>query len=172
MHTGAWDESVDLHGQRVAVIGSAASAVQSIPEIAKAAGHLTVFQRSANWVLPKEDVEHTPEQLRQFSSDPACCRSTTTGSWPSSARALPFSNPTINGAAEWVAAVAIEAVEDPRCGRKLTPTTPWGCMRPLFSNDYYPTFNRPNVELVTDADRSHHPDRHRHRRRHGARAST
>ena len=42
-------------------------------------------------------------------------------------------------------------VTDPEVRRKLTPDTPWGCLRPLFSNDYYPTFNRPNVELVTDA---------------------
>ena len=152
MHTGAWDESVDLTGKRVAVIGSAASGVQSIPEIAKAAGQLTVFQRSANWVLPKEDVEHTPEQLDQFHTDPDVLQEYHNGIMAFVGPSTPFSNPTINGAAEWVAAVAIEEVEDPGGAQaKLTPTTPWGCMRPLFSNHYYPTFNRPNVELVTDA---------------------
>ena len=64
---------------------------------------------------------------------------------------VPFSNPEINAAAEWVAACAIEQVEDPETRRKLTPDTPWGCLRPLFSNHYYPTFNRPNVELTTEA---------------------
>jgi cation diffusion facilitator CzcD-associated flavoprotein CzcO len=150
MHTGAWDQSLDLTGKRVAVIGSAASAVQSIPEIAKAAGQLHVFQRSANWVLPKEDVEHTPEQLEGF-TDRETLEAYRDGIMAFVGPSTPFSNPEINGAAEWIAAVAIEAVEDPETRAKLTPTTPWGCMRPLFSNDYYPTFNRPNVELVTDA---------------------
>jgi len=149
MHTGAWDESVDLAGKRVAVIGSAASAVQSIPEIAKVAGQLHVFQRSANWVLPKEDVEHTAEQLEEF-LDPEALMAYREGIMAFVGPSTPFSNPEINGAAEWIAACAIEVVEDPETRRKLTPDTPWGCMRPLFSNDYYPTFNRSNVELVTD----------------------
>jgi cyclohexanone monooxygenase len=151
MHTGAWDESVDLTGLRVAVVGSAASGVQSIPEIAKAAGQLYVFQRSANWVLPKEDVEHTPEQLDQFHADPTALLDYHNGIMAFVGPSVPFSNPEINGAAEWIAAVAIAQVENPEVRAQLTPTTPWGCMRPLFSNHYYPTFNRPNVELVTDA---------------------
>jgi cyclohexanone monooxygenase len=149
VHTGAWDESVELTGKRVAVIGSAASAVQSIPEIAKAAEQLHVFQRSANWVLPKEDVEHTTEQLERF-GDPAALQEYHDGIMYFLRPSVPFSNPEMNAIAEWVAACAIEVVEDPEVRRKLTPTTPWGCMRPLFSNDYYATFNRPNVELVTD----------------------
>ncbi len=151
MHTGAWDDSVDLAGKRVAVIGSAASGVQSIPEIAKVAEQLHVFQRSPNWVLPKEDVEHTPEQLDEFRNDPAALQAYHDGIMSFIGPSVPFSNPEINGAAEWIAACAIEVVEDPEVRRKLTPTTPWGCLRPLFSNHYYPTFNRPNVELVTDA---------------------
>ena len=151
MHTGAWDESVDLAGKRVAVIGSAASAVQSVPEIAKVAGRLHVFQRSPNWVLPKEDVEHTPEQLEEFQRDPEALQAYHDGIMSFIGPSVPFSNPDINGAAEWIAACAIEVVTDPEVRRKLTPDTPWGCLRPLFSNDYYPTFNRPNVELVTDA---------------------
>jgi cation diffusion facilitator CzcD-associated flavoprotein CzcO len=149
MHTGAWDESVALEGKRVAVIGSAASAVQSVPEIAKVAGQLHVFQRSANWVLPKEDVEHTDDQLEQF-LDPEGLQAYHDGIMTFLGPSAPFSNPEMNAIAEWVAACAIEVVEDEEVRRKLTPTTPWGCLRPLFSNDYYPTFNRPNVELVTD----------------------
>ncbi len=149
VHTGAWDESLDLTGKRVAVIGSAASAVQSVPEIAKVAGQLHVFQRSANWVLPKDDKEHTSEQLEQF-LDPAELQAYHDGIMAFVGPSIPFSNPEMNAIAEWVAACAIEVVDDPEVREKLTPTTPWGCMRPLFSNDYYPTFNRPNVELVTD----------------------
>jgi cyclohexanone monooxygenase len=151
MHTGRWDETVDLGGRRVAVIGSAASAVQSIPEIAKVAGHLTVFQRSANWVLPKQDVEHTVEQLEAFASDPDALLEHHNGIMSYVGPSIPFTNPEMNGIAEWVAACAIEQVEDLEVRKKLTPNTPWGCLRPLFSNDYYPTFNRSNVSLTTDA---------------------
>lgn len=150
MHTGAWDESVDLTGKRVAVVGSAASAVQSIPEIAKVVDQLHVFQRSANWVLPKEDVEHSDDQLSQF-LNPEELQAYHDGIMSFLLPSAPFSNPEINAIAEWVAACAIEVVEDPEVRKKLTPDTPWGCMRPLFSNHYYPTFNRSNVELVTDA---------------------
>lgn len=151
MHTGRWDDSVDLTGKRVGVIGSAASAVQSIPEIAKVAGHLSVFQRSPNWVLPKQDVEHTVEQLEAFSSDPQALLDYHNGIMAFLGPSIPFTNPEMNAIAEWVAACAIEEVEDPEVRKKLTPSTPWGCLRPLFSNDYYPTFNRPDVTLVTDA---------------------
>jgi cation diffusion facilitator CzcD-associated flavoprotein CzcO len=151
MHTGRWDGSVDLAGKRVAVIGSAASAVQSVPEIAKVAGHLRVFQRSPNWVLPKQDVAHTPEQLDAFATDPQALLDHHNGIMAFVGPSIPFTNPEMNGIAEWVAACAIEVVEDPEVRRKLTPSTPWGCLRPLFSNDYYPTFNRENVTLVTDA---------------------
>jgi cation diffusion facilitator CzcD-associated flavoprotein CzcO len=150
MHTGAWDQSVDLTGLRVAVIGSAASAVQSIPEIAKMAGQLHVFQRSANWVLPKEDHEHPSEQLELFRNDPSALQAhrdmimNFIGSNP------PFGNPDILAGAEFAGVDAIAVVEDPAVRAKLRPSTPWGCMRPLFSNDYYPAFNRSNVELVTD----------------------
>lgn len=150
MHTGAWDESLDLTGLRVAVIGSAASGVQSVPEIAKVAGQLHVFQRSANWVLPKEDYEHPAEQLELFRTDPAALKAhrdmimTFIGSNP------PFGNPGILAGAEFAGVDAIAVVEDPEVRAKLRPSTPWGCLRPLFSNNYYPTFNRPNVELVSD----------------------
>ena len=62
-HSARWDHSVPLEGKRVGVIGSAASAVQLIPEVAKVAGHLTVFQRTPNWLLPRMDREITEEEM-------------------------------------------------------------------------------------------------------------
>ncbi|CAM8628276.1 TrkA Predicted flavoprotein involved in K+ transport [Acidimicrobiia bacterium] len=150
MHTGAWRGDVELEGKRIAVIGSAASGVQSIPELAKVASQLSVFQRSANWVLPKEDYEHPPEQIELFRSDPEALQAHRDGIMTFIGSNPPFSNPDILAMAEYVAAEAISVVDDPELRVKLTPTTPWGCMRPLFSNVYYPTFNRPNVELITD----------------------
>ena len=93
MHTSACDDAVDLTGKRVAVIGSAASAVQSIPEIAKVAGHLTVFQRSANWVLPRQDVPHTDEQLESFATDPQVLLDHQDGIMAFVGPSQPFTNP-------------------------------------------------------------------------------
>src|SRR5262249_43185147 len=69
MHTAKWNDDHDLTGERVAVIGSAASAVQLLPELAKRAGQVHLYQRSANWVLPKEDTPFTDEQLERFRND-------------------------------------------------------------------------------------------------------
>ena len=150
VHTGAWPEDLDLTGKRVGVVGSAASAVQSIPVIAQVAGQLTVFQRSPNWVLPKEDYAHTEEQLEAFRTDRAALLEHYEGIRSTIAPSIPFTNPESIKMAEFVAACALEVVEDPEVRAKLTPTTPWGCTRPLFSNDYYATYNRDNVTLVTD----------------------
>ena len=71
VHTAEWPADLDLAGRRVAVVGSAASAVQLVPEVARVATQLHLFQRSANWVLPKADTPYTPEQLAEFAADPA-----------------------------------------------------------------------------------------------------
>ena len=149
IHTGEWPHDLDLTGKRVAVIGSAASAVQSIPEIAKLASQLYSYQRSPQWVLPKEEFPHPPELIEQFRTDPAALQAHRDAIMTYIGTNAPFSNPEILAGAEWAGAVAISVVDDPATRAGLTPSIPWGCFRPLFSNDYYPAFNRPNVELVT-----------------------
>lgn len=149
-HTARWDDEHPLDGQRVAVIGSAASAVQLIPEVAKVAQRLHVFQRSPNWVLPKEDVPWTSEQLAAFRADPGLVARSRDEIFTQLDGVITFSSPQGLALATEAGRRAIAAVEDPDVRRKLTPTTPYGCQRPLMSNDYYPTFNRPNVELVTE----------------------
>ena len=150
IHTGDWPKDLDLSGQRVALIGGAASAVQSLPEIAKVASHLFSFQRSPQWVLPKEEFPHPPELIEQFRNDPSALQAHRDAIMTYIGTNAPFSNPDILAGAEWAGAVAISVVEDPVTRAGLTPTVPWGCFRPLFSNDYYPAFNRSNVELVTE----------------------
>jgi cation diffusion facilitator CzcD-associated flavoprotein CzcO len=149
VHTGAWPHDLDISDKRVAVIGSAASAVQSIPEIAKLASHLTSFQRSPQWVLPKEEFPIAKEQIEEFTQNPEALQGYRDAIMNYIGPNAPFSNKDILGGAEWAGAVAISVVEDSETREGLTPHVPWGCFRPLFSNDYYPAFNRPNVELVT-----------------------
>ena len=147
-HSSRWDASRDLGGLRVGVIGSAASAVQLVPEIAKQADRVHLFQRTPNWVAPKEDEPYSEERLARFRSDPEAA--------PALRRKIfeglggPGVFDRIRPDMEKACLANLEQVRDPELRARLTPDHPWGCKRPLFSNDYYPAFNRPNLELVTD----------------------
>ena len=149
-HSARWDWDHDLTGERVAVIGSAASAVQFVPEIAKQAGQVHLFQRTANWVLPKEDTPYTAEQIESFRRDSSLIMQMREEVYARVDGSLTFSNPEAVAAAEAFGRAAIDTVEDPVVRAKLVPTHPFGCKRPLISNDFYAAFNRPNLELVTD----------------------
>jgi cation diffusion facilitator CzcD-associated flavoprotein CzcO len=149
-HSARWDDAHDLTGRRVAVIGSAASAVQLVPEIAPRVAQLHVFQRSAQWVLPKDDDPYTDEQIARHVAEPELVAAARREIWDRVEATITFSNPRMLQAATDAGLKAIAAVRDPATRRKLTPTVPYGSHRPLIANGWYPTFNRPNVELVTD----------------------
>ena len=150
IHTARWDWDHDLSGERVGVIGSAASAVQLVPELAKVAGQVHLFQRTPNWVLPKEDTPFTDDELDDFRADPALAEARRQEIYDNFEVGSTFKNPAVLADRERVGLAAIEVVEDEELRAKLRPDHPFGCKRPLFSNDYYAAFNRPNVELVTD----------------------
>jgi len=147
-HSARWKQDHDLRGETVGVIGSAASAVQLVPEVAKVAAQVHLFQRTANWVGPKQDTPYTERQLARFRSDPASAAALRQTIFDSFGGPQLFERVRPEMEAACLAALAV--VEDPVVREKLTPDHPWGCKRPLFSNDYYPAFNRPNLELVTD----------------------
>jgi len=149
-HTARWDWTHDLTGERVAVIGAAASAIQLVPEVAKTVGQLYLFQRSANWVTPKDDRPYTEEQLARFRSDPAAVQAFRDEIFGTTDPYITFQDEALLEMARQACLRAMEVVEDPEVRAKLLPDTPYACHRPLMSNYYYPTFNRPNVELVTD----------------------
>lgn len=149
-HSARWDPDYDLTGKRVAVIGSAASAVQFIPEIAARTGQLHVFQRTANWVAPKDDAPYTPEQIAHFRNDPHAIHEARQRVYREIEDFMLFDNAKLQGDLTALALKNIGVVKDPVLREKLTPTYPFGCKRPLFSNLYYPVFNLPHVELVTD----------------------
>ncbi|MCA9502497.1 MAG: NAD(P)/FAD-dependent oxidoreductase [Spirochaetaceae bacterium] len=148
-HSARWNEGHDLAGERVAVIGSAASAVQLVPVIAREVAHLDVYQRTANWVGPKQDEPYDATRLEGFRRDPGAIRAVRDEIY-AGVNALVSYDPAALAVAERAARAAIEVVRDPATRRALTPTHPFGCKRPLISNDWYPTFNRSNVELVTE----------------------
>jgi cation diffusion facilitator CzcD-associated flavoprotein CzcO len=149
-HSARWNWEHDLRGERVAVIGSAASAVQFVPEIVKTAGQVHLFQRTANWVMPKADTPYTDDELDAFRADASKLLDFRREVEDNMNKGMTFSNIEKNEMAAAACLKALEVVRDPEVRRKLRPEHPYGCKRPLFSNLYFAAFNEPNLELVTD----------------------
>lgn len=150
-HSAQWDNSIDLTGKRVAVVGTGASAVQFIPIIAATAGHLDVYQRSAHWVLPKADRLIGPREKRTLNAFPALrAIYRNVAYWSHEIPVLGFKNPRLLKLLELAAQRTLKKqVSDPELRTKLTPDYMIGCKRILLSNDYYPALERGNVTLVT-----------------------
>ncbi|MDY6994989.1 MAG: NAD(P)/FAD-dependent oxidoreductase [Actinomycetota bacterium] len=155
VHTARWDHDLDLAGKRVAIIGTGASAVQVIPEIAPLVKQLTVFQRTPIWCFPKLDVP-MPGPARWLMRLPLGrglqrLLSQTYVEFTFTLAAQYF---TVNPLAKRMDAVGRaylrRQVHDPQIRDKLTPRYAVGCKRPGFHNTYLSTFNRDNVELVTE----------------------
>jgi cation diffusion facilitator CzcD-associated flavoprotein CzcO len=155
-HTAQWRSDVDLTGKRVAVVGTGASAIQVVPEIAKVAGRLTVFQRSPPWIMPKADRTMQSWEKRLFSALPGTQEALRRWIYLMlEVRALNFVKARPRGGiAERMARRHIAAqIADPALRAKVTPDYVVGCKRVLLSNDYYPALTQPNVSLVTEAVR-------------------
>ena len=149
-HSAAWDHDHDLSGERVAVIGSAASAVQFIPEIASDLARLHVYQRTPNWVLPKQNEPYSEEQKAAFHAQPELLEEGRQNLFNVVEQSLTYLEPGFFEAAEEMGREALLVVQDPDVRAKLTPDHPFGAKRPLASNTYLQTFNADHVELVTD----------------------
>jgi cation diffusion facilitator CzcD-associated flavoprotein CzcO len=150
-HSARWDWSQELAGKAIGVIGSAASAVQIVPEIVKVASQVHLFQRTANWVLPKEDEPYTPEQLDAFRRDPGLLDAQREEMFETVDKGMTFKNVTQLQEVAEAGDFVLSLVEDPEVREKLRPQHPYGCKRPLLSNFFYPAFNLPNLELVTES---------------------
>lgn len=139
LHSARWRAGVDLTGRRVAVIGTGASAIQIVPELAKTAEKLVVFQRTPPYVVPKA---HTTLQTQDASAD----RARIFAEFEDAARRRGDMEATRADQERFLQYLAAQ-VPDPDLRRKLTPPFPLGCKRTLFSNDWYPALQRPNVHV-------------------------
>ncbi len=164
-HSAQWRHDVDLDGKRVAVVGTGASAVQFVPGIVDRVGSMTVFQRSAPYVLPKPDQEYKAHHHRLFERVPAALRA--------ERRAVFWLTERFNGALAgdspatrplmavirgvWRAHLRA-TVKNPALRRALVPDYPLGCKRVLFSNEWYPALAREHVEVVPEAVTGLEPD--------------
>jgi cation diffusion facilitator CzcD-associated flavoprotein CzcO len=152
-HSAAWDHGVELAGKSVALVGSAASAVQILPELAKVCGHVDVYQRTPNWLVPRGNGHYPAWRKALFKHVPIYRQALRlylylygeflydafrTGSW----RNTLLKNAALKH--------LHTQVPDPALRAKLTPSYELGCKRVLFSDDFFPCFARPNVSLVTD----------------------
>jgi cation diffusion facilitator CzcD-associated flavoprotein CzcO len=152
-HSARWDHEYPLEGRSVAVIGTGASAIQFIPEIAERVGRLYVFQRTGNWFLPRRNrpypnlfkalVRYVPglQAFRRvfvyFYAELLTMMIRHPRSWGLIGRL----NSTL---------FMRRQLTDPEVRRKAWPDYTFGCKRILFSSEYLPTLQRPNVELVTE----------------------
>ncbi|MCF6522286.1 NAD(P)/FAD-dependent oxidoreductase [Streptomyces sp. JJ36] len=150
-HSAQWDHDYDLRGKRVAMVGTGASAIQIVPAIQPEVGRLTVFQRTAPWVMPRVDRRITGLERRLHARLPATGLLRRQLLW--GVRELQVSaftkRPDQLGLVQKLASAHMKrAVKDPVLREQLTPDYRIGCKRILLSNDYYPALARPNVDLV------------------------
>jgi cation diffusion facilitator CzcD-associated flavoprotein CzcO len=174
-HSARWRHDVPLEGARVAVVGTGASAIQFVPAIVDRVASLTVFQRSAPYVVPKPDTEYRPFHHRLLDRHPVVMRGERGATFHltellnralggDSAIAAPF---MATMRRVWKAQLRLQ-VKDAALRARLEPDYPIGCKRILFSNDWYPALARDHVEVVTDAVTAVEPggvvsaDGHRH----------
>jgi cation diffusion facilitator CzcD-associated flavoprotein CzcO len=153
-HSAQWDHEYPLAGKRVAVVGTGASAVQFVPEIAPQVAELTVFQRTGNWFLPRKNLPYPSAVKSAVKRIPGLqafrrqfmfqyCEALT----------LAIRHPRTVGRLLRLRSVAFmrSQLKDPEIRRRVWPDYTFGCKRILFSSYFLPALQRPNVELVTDA---------------------
>ncbi len=152
-HSAQWDHDYDFAGKRVAVIGTGASAIQLVPEMAALAAQVDVYQRTAPWIMTRGDRVYSPARRRAFRRVPGYLKAT---------RGLTYAGRDLNSIAFVYAPVILKLVSrqvsrhlakqiaDPRLRERLTPDFVMGCKRILLSDDYYPAIARETVDLVTE----------------------
>ena len=156
IHTTDWDDTFDPAGRAIAVIGTGATAVQLIPELARTAGKLTVYQRTPIWVVPKIDLPIARPVRKLFARVPATQRAVRaiTDAIYEFFNTVVLHNRTLHrltiAAGDLSKMHRFASIRDRKLREKLTPDYDFGCKRPTLSNVYYRTFTKPNVALQAD----------------------
>jgi cyclohexanone monooxygenase len=151
-HGTRWNHDVNLSGKRVAVVGSAANAIQVVPEVAKLADHLYVLQRSANWVMPRGKKTYSATTQRLFRTFPGTMkllRRMQMLMMGQVLHAVTLGHSRMGQFENMVRKYIKKSINDSSLHEALTPDTRYGCKRGLVSDDFYPAFNRDNVELLS-----------------------
>ncbi len=153
-HSAQWDHDHDLTGRRVAVIGTGASAIQFVPPVAEQAGELTVFQRTAPYMLPRRNPVYSGPVRAAIRRVPGLQRLRRAFMWgvmESFIYGLTTSRPTYHALRLWSASFMRLQIKDPELRARLQPDYEFGCKRILFSSYYLGALQRENTQVVTDA---------------------
>lgn len=152
-HSSQWNHKYNLNQKNVASIGTGGSAIQYIPEIAAKVKNLYVLQRTPAWVIPRDERAYNTldkKLFQRFEWFRKLHRARLY--WSNESRVVPIVKPQIMKYGQKLAEAFIKfQVKDQQTAKKLIPDYVMGCKRILISNKYFPTFNRDNVELITDA---------------------
>ena len=160
-HTANWNHDHDLTGERVAVIGTAASAIQLIPEIVDNVAHLDVYQRTPNWIVSRPYMAYSDKWKQRFKRFPWLEKLHRLQIYLTFEMRFPLfrRDKFFSGRATRMFMKHLEAqVEDPELRAKLTPDYPIGCKRILASDTYFPALQRDHVALVTDGIKEIRPE--------------
>ena len=165
LHTADWDDSYKYKGRHLAVIGTGSTGVQVIPELAKEAAELTVYQRTPIWVMPKLDVGFPPVVQRLFARVPILQRlvrwvtdNATEFMMVIAMWKFVYFKRVNKAAADLSKLHRLLSVRNRELGRKLNPDYDFGCKRPTMSNSYYRAFTKPHVHLETNGIERIEPD--------------
>ena len=151
-HSASWDHDVPLAGKRIGVVGNGSSGVQMMTPLSEVTSHLTMFQRTAQWIAPVGNAEYTPEQRRRKHRFPLLAklaRMYYQRMFEAFSSAVVKPGKRREGVADRCRR-HVASVKDPELRRKLTPDYEPMCKRLIMSRDFYPTLQKENVELVTE----------------------
>lgn len=163
VHTGKWDEKIDLRGKRVGVIGTGATSAQLVPAIIDTVDKLVLFQRTAHWIAPFEggNPSISEEQRQSLRDNPERLRNVANGMLSKIEALVDGILVDKTGASTRMLKARCEAnlahIRDPELRRQLTPDYQPGCKRLIFSETFYPAMDKPNAQLVTGAIRQVEP---------------
>ena len=153
-HSARWDHSADLAGARVGIVGTGASAIQIVPELARTAAHVTLFQRTPAWIVPRGGDAYSDADRELFATTPQALEALRADLYAEGeARFASRAGDSAAAAeAEAVARAHLERqVADPALRAALTPDYAFGCKRVLLSDDFYPAVASDAVTLVRSA---------------------
>ena len=150
-HSARWDASVDLGGKCVAVVGTGSTACQLVPEVAKVASEVYVFQREPGWVVPKGEREYSPEEREDFRLHPWKRKLDRWRGFRAQMQGL--GNRTVGSKKNLVMQQKCldfirDSIDDPELRDLVTPKYPFGCKRLIRDSHFYAALTLPNVSLV------------------------
>jgi cyclohexanone monooxygenase len=153
-HTARWDDTVSLKGKRVGIIGTGSTATQIVPAIVDAVEQVSLFQRTAQWIMPQPNPEIPEERKAQYRAEPALMEErfnylagVFNGTF---CAAVAGENPEAYAAMAKACEDNLnDQVKDPDLRARLTPDYKVGCKRLIVSDSFYAAIQKPNAELVT-----------------------